>query len=89
MQHDPALVDRMTFFSPTSGDRVGLSFVEPHSVDDLIRRRGMVKIWADATCGMFGRSLISRSNRRASLLPRRALIQAMIDMPEDNANTMA
>jgi 4-hydroxyphenylacetate 3-monooxygenase len=56
MQHDPALIDRMTFRSPTSGERVGLSFIEPRSVEDLIRRRDMVKIWADATCGMFGRS---------------------------------
>jgi len=56
MQHDPALVERMTFRSPTSGDRVGLSFIEPRSVDDLIRRREMGKIWAEATCGMFGRS---------------------------------
>ena len=56
MQHDPALGARMTFVSPTSGERVGLSFIEPRSVDDLIRRREMVKIWMDATCGMFGRS---------------------------------
>src|ERR1700757_3641411 len=56
MQHDPALVERMTFLSPASGARVGLSFIEPRSVDDLIRRRDMVTIWAEATCGMFGRS---------------------------------
>src|SRR5271157_3485512 len=56
MQHDPALVERMTFRSPASGERVGLSFIEPRSVDDLIRRRDMVKIWMDATCGMLGRS---------------------------------
>ena len=56
MQHDAALIDCMTFLSPTSGERVGLSFIEPRSVDDLIRRRDMVKIWADTTCGMFGRS---------------------------------
>jgi 4-hydroxyphenylacetate 3-monooxygenase len=56
MQHDPALIDRMTFRSPASGERVGLSFIEPRSVEDLIRRRDMVKIWMDATCGMFGRS---------------------------------
>ena len=56
MQHDPALIDRMTFASPASGERVGLSFIEPRSVDDLIRRRDMVRIWADASCGMFGRS---------------------------------
>jgi hypothetical protein len=56
MQHDPALVERMTFRSPTSGERFGISFIEPRSVDDLIRRRDMVKIWMDASCGMFGRS---------------------------------
>ena len=56
MQHDPALVERMTFRSPTSGEPVGLSFIGPGSVDDLVRRRDMGKIWADATCGMFGRS---------------------------------
>jgi 4-hydroxyphenylacetate 3-monooxygenase len=56
MQHDPALHDRMIFASPSSGQPVGLSFIEPRSVDDLIRRRGMVKIWMDRTCGMFGRS---------------------------------
>jgi len=56
MQHDPALAEQMTFRSPTSGERVGLSFVEPRWVDELIRRRDMVKIWMDASCGMFGRS---------------------------------
>ena len=56
MQHASALVERMTFHSPTSGERVGLSFIEPRSVDDLIRRRDMVKVWMEASCGMFGRS---------------------------------
>ena len=56
MQHDPALRERMTYRSPTSGETVGLSFIQPASVDDLVRRRGMMKLWADATCGMLGRS---------------------------------
>ena len=56
MQHDPGLAERMVFASPSSGDKVGLSFIEPRSVDDLIRRREMIKIWMDSTCGMFGRS---------------------------------
>ena len=56
MQHEPDLIDRMTFVSPTSGERVGLSFIQPRSVDDLVRRREMIKAWMDATCGMFGRS---------------------------------
>jgi 4-hydroxyphenylacetate 3-monooxygenase len=46
----------MIFASPSSGQPVGLSFIEPRSVDDLVRRRAMVKLWMDATCGMFGRS---------------------------------
>src|SRR5215475_13699195 len=56
MQHDPALHARMSFPSPTSGEPVGLSFIEPRSTDDLIRRRDMIKLWMDSTCGMFGRS---------------------------------
>jgi 4-hydroxyphenylacetate 3-monooxygenase len=56
MQHNPALVDKMSFTSPSSGERIGLSFIEPRTVDDLISRRVMVKTWMDATCGMFGRS---------------------------------
>lgn len=56
MQHDPALTERLTYTSPTSGERVGLSFIQPRTIDDLVRRREMVKIWMDATCGMFGRS---------------------------------
>ena len=56
MQHDPARREQMIFASPSSGAPVGLSFIEPRSVEDLIRRREMIKIWMDATCGMFGRS---------------------------------
>ena len=60
MQHDPALRDRMSFALPqgtsSGGEAAGLSFIEPKTVDDLIRRREMIKIWMDATCGMFGRS---------------------------------
>lgn len=56
LQHDPALTDTLTYVSPTSGDRVGLSFIEPRNAADLAARRGMVKTWHDYTCGMFGRS---------------------------------
>ncbi|MDG2114554.1 MAG: 4-hydroxyphenylacetate 3-hydroxylase N-terminal domain-containing protein, partial [Actinomycetota bacterium] len=50
------LIDDMTYESPSSGDRVGLSFIEPRSAADLTRRRTMVKTWMDHTSGMFGRS---------------------------------
>src|SRR5207247_11904 len=56
MQHDPALRDEMTYVSPTSGERVGLSFIVPHTREELERRRVMMLLWARATCGMMGRS---------------------------------
>jgi 4-hydroxyphenylacetate 3-monooxygenase len=56
MQHDPALRDDMTYVSPTTGDRVGLSFITPRTVQDLERRHTMMAHWARATCGMMGRS---------------------------------
>jgi len=56
MQHDPALRDEMTYVSPTSGERVGLSFITPRSREDLARRHTMMRRWARATCGMMGRT---------------------------------
>lgn len=56
MQHDPALREQMTYPSPTSGERVGLSFITPRSHEDLARRHTMMRHWARATCGMMGRT---------------------------------
>jgi 4-hydroxyphenylacetate 3-monooxygenase len=56
MQHDPALRDDMTYVSPTSGERVGLSFIVPRTRQELEQRRDMMLRWARATCGMMGRS---------------------------------
>ena len=56
MQHDPALRDEMTYASPTTGDRVGLSFITPRSRQDLERRHVMMRHWARASCGMMGRT---------------------------------
>ena len=56
LQHDSSLTDQLTYASPSTGDRVVLSTLQPKSKEDLARRRGMVKIWHDHTCGMFGRS---------------------------------
>jgi 4-hydroxyphenylacetate 3-monooxygenase len=56
MQHDPALREAMTFVSPESGERVGLSFIIPRTREDLEKRREMMLHWARATCGMMGRS---------------------------------
>jgi 4-hydroxyphenylacetate 3-monooxygenase len=56
MQHDPGLRDEMTYASPTTGERVGLSFIVPRTIQDLERRRVMMLRWARTTCGMMGRS---------------------------------
>lgn len=56
MQHDPALRDEMTYISPTSGERVGLSFITPRLLEDLQRRSCMMLHWARYSGGMLGRS---------------------------------
>ena len=55
-QHDPEFRDEMTYLSPTTGDRVGLSFITPQTIQELERRRTMMTHWARATCGMMGRT---------------------------------
>ncbi|MDR7584791.1 MAG: 4-hydroxyphenylacetate 3-monooxygenase, oxygenase component [Armatimonadota bacterium] len=56
MQHDPALRDELTYVSPSSGERVGLSFLTPRTREDLARVRTMMKRWADWSGGMLGRT---------------------------------
>jgi len=56
LQHEPALRDEMTYPSPLSGDRVSLGFLETTSKDDLRRRAGMHKRWADYSLGFMGRT---------------------------------
>ena len=56
MQHDSAHHDTLCYPSPSSGEPVGRSFLIPRSREDLVSRRTMTKTWADATCGMLGRS---------------------------------
>ena len=46
----------MTYASPSSGEQVGLSFITPRSVADLDARRGMMRRWAQVSCGMMGRT---------------------------------
>lgn len=46
----------LTFVSPTSGDRVGISFLVPRSEDDLRRRREGAAVWARHANGFLGRS---------------------------------
>jgi len=55
MQHNPQLQEKLTYITP-EGERAGLSYIEPKSQADLVRRREMVKLWMDWTGGMMGRS---------------------------------
>ncbi len=56
LQHRPDLVDTMTFESPTTGDRVGMSFIVPETREDLERRSVMHQTWANAHLGFMGRA---------------------------------
>src|SRR5947209_14063603 len=49
LQYEPELRAEMLYDSPSSGEPVGISFLEPHSADDIVLRRRMIKRWADAT----------------------------------------
>jgi 4-hydroxyphenylacetate 3-monooxygenase len=56
MQYDPELKEEMTYVSPTSKDPVGMSFLQPKTNDDLVKRHRMMKHWADYSGGMLGRT---------------------------------
>ena len=56
LQYDPKVGAEMTYTSPSSGDRVGLSFIIPRTYADLERRHTMMAHWARVSCGMMGRT---------------------------------
>jgi 4-hydroxyphenylacetate 3-monooxygenase len=56
MQADPELSDEMTYKSPTTGQPVGTSFLQPRTREDLLKRRSMMKRWADYSGGTLGRT---------------------------------
>lgn len=56
LQHRPDLLEVMTYISPTTGQRVGASFMQPTSRQDLTRRARMHQVWADHSLGFIGRS---------------------------------
>lgn len=56
MQYEPSLHEEMTYRSPTSGEAVGLSFIEPRDMEELEARGRAMFRWARATVGMMGRS---------------------------------
>ncbi|GGA66344.1 4-hydroxyphenylacetate 3-monooxygenase, oxygenase component [Ornithinibacillus halotolerans] len=48
--------EKMLYTSPTTGDKVGMTFLQPRSVEDLIKRREAMQEWARTSGGMMGRS---------------------------------
>ncbi|MFD8494749.1 4-hydroxyphenylacetate 3-monooxygenase, oxygenase component [Amycolatopsis sp. NPDC059657] len=56
LQHHPAHRDILTYESPTTGDRVGTSFLVPRGEEDLKRRRAAFSVWAQESNGFLGRS---------------------------------
>ncbi|MFD2044872.1 4-hydroxyphenylacetate 3-monooxygenase, oxygenase component [Ornithinibacillus salinisoli] len=48
--------DKMLYTSPTTGNKVGMTFLQPKTVEDLIARREAITEWARTSGGMMGRS---------------------------------
>ena len=56
MQHEPAHRDVLAVDDPELGDVIGRAFQMPRTHDHLRLRREAALRWAEATCGMMGRS---------------------------------
>ena len=55
-QAQPENLERMTFVSPSSGERISRMWQLPTSHAELVERRRALEAWAELTCGMLGRS---------------------------------
>jgi len=58
------------------GERVGLSFITPHTLQDLERRRVMMTRWAPASCGMMARTIYPCMAETIELLGSSSLMAA-------------
>ncbi|WP_042356190.1 4-hydroxyphenylacetate 3-monooxygenase, oxygenase component [Bacillus rubiinfantis] len=56
LQHDPTLKNKLTYTDLDTGEVMGLSFLQPKTYEDLVKRRTMMELWARHTHGMMGRS---------------------------------
>ena len=56
LQHDPKYKDTLTYPSPTTGDPVNVSFLIPKTIEDLVRRRAGIQVWAEYSNGFLGRT---------------------------------
>ncbi len=48
--------EKMLYTSPTTGDKVGMTYKIPETIDDLIARREAIQEWARTSGGMMGRA---------------------------------
>lgn len=48
--------EKMLYTSPTTGEKVGKTFMQPKTIDDLIERREAIMEWQHFTGGLMGRS---------------------------------
>jgi 4-hydroxyphenylacetate 3-monooxygenase len=55
-QAAPANLERLTFVSPTSGNRSNRCWQLPRSYVELVQRREALSAWAELTYGFLGRS---------------------------------
>jgi 4-hydroxyphenylacetate 3-monooxygenase len=55
LQHDPSLIDVLTFVPPNSSEKIGFSFHQPKTIEDLKKRETATKIWAKTNAGLMGR----------------------------------
>ena len=55
LQHDPIHQDLLTMPSPTTGERVSLAYLLPHSVDELARQRQMYEFLVRRAGGVAAR----------------------------------
>lgn len=55
LQTESTLLDELTFIQE-NGERVGLSYLQPSTKEDLRKRRMMIERWARSSYGLMGRS---------------------------------
>ncbi|MEM0117452.1 MAG: 4-hydroxyphenylacetate 3-monooxygenase, oxygenase component [Conexivisphaerales archaeon] len=56
LQSKEEMLNIMTYESPLTGERVGTSFLQPKTQEDLRKRRMMMQTWADFHFGFLGRT---------------------------------
>lgn len=48
--------EKMLYTSPTTGEQVGMTWLQPKTIEDVIKRREAIQEWALTSGGMMGRS---------------------------------